>query len=409
MAYPGSRFPMMAYDAARSEIVMCCGSQVLAATGAQQNDTWTRGYLTGWTAKSPARSLPIRALGAIGYDSDAQKVVVFGGNQNGVPIGDHEAWNGSTWIAVTPVASPTARHSAAMVYDPVRGRMVLFGGRAGGIIAAQTWTYNDGTNTWTNVSPGTQPAGREYHTMVWDSVRERVVLFGGSTGTRQKDTWEWDGTAWVDRTPAAIWPSARYLHSACFDPVRGKMIVFGGNDGVTLSDTWEWTGGTPTGSWASATTPAALTARSLASLAWDTAGARGVMFSGSNATTFFGDTWTLAGGVWTAGDPLGSGDATAPSVSGVTPAGGATLVPTSTVQLDVTDAGGFRRVLLVAELPTSQEVIHNGAAFTATYQESTRTAITNGWRYVVRRVGGWPRGSWTLRPYAIDTSGNENA
>ncbi len=45
--------------------------------------------------------------------------------------------------------------------------------------------------------------GREQHSIAYDSVRERYVLFGGfGVDGVLGDTWEWDGVRNVDRTHA---------------------------------------------------------------------------------------------------------------------------------------------------------------------------------------------------------------
>ena len=52
-------------------------------------------------------------------------------------------------------------------------------------------------SAWTpRVVPGPLPRGS--HAIAFDSARGRVVLFGGSGGYRLADTWEYDGTAWVE-------------------------------------------------------------------------------------------------------------------------------------------------------------------------------------------------------------------
>src|SRR5436309_15253355 len=56
--------------------------------------------------------------------------------------------------------------------------------------------------TW--LPAGSAPLGRQAHAMAHDSARGRVVLFGGKDGSGSVlgDTWEWVGTAWVQRKPA---------------------------------------------------------------------------------------------------------------------------------------------------------------------------------------------------------------
>jgi len=72
--------------------------------------------------------------------------------------------------------------------------------------------------------------------MAFDSLRGRVVLFGGWNGIELGDTWEWDGGTWQQRsTPTA--PAARGGAGMAYDPFRGRAVLFGGTTGAT--DTWE--------------------------------------------------------------------------------------------------------------------------------------------------------------------------
>ena len=66
------------------------------------------------------------------------------------------------------------------------------------------------------------------------------VLFGGTHSlVPQKQTWTWDGTYWTARQD--IGPSARSGHAAAFDSVRQRVVLFGGIDQKQslLGDTWE--------------------------------------------------------------------------------------------------------------------------------------------------------------------------
>ena len=88
--------------------------------------------------------------------------------------------------------------------------------------------------------------------MAYDSVRDRVVLFGGRD--RQNyilwDTWEWDGNDWILRYPSRR-PPARSEHAMAYDPVNRRTVLFGGSNsprydsdtpGELLDDTWVWDG-----------------------------------------------------------------------------------------------------------------------------------------------------------------------
>src|SRR5262249_5565144 len=130
-------------------------------------------------------------------------------------------------------------------YDLARGRAVLFGGLSNSnSVLADTWEW-DGAN-WIQCLPAQSPPARHQHALASDSIRNRTVLFGGSTGVGSiamlADTWEWDGVNWLFRTPASS-PQARHLHALAFDMLRGRTVLFGGirNVGV-VADTWEWDG-----------------------------------------------------------------------------------------------------------------------------------------------------------------------
>jgi hypothetical protein len=128
-----------------------------------------------------------------------------------------------------------------MVYDSVRGKVVMFGGLGSGYLN-DTWEY-DGVN-WTLVTTASSPSARRTHAMAYDSVWGKVVMFGGSGGSNVNDTWEYDGVNWTQVTTASS-PSARRTHAMAYDSVWGKVVMFGGSGGSNVNDTWEYDGGPP--------------------------------------------------------------------------------------------------------------------------------------------------------------------
>src|SRR5690606_33781315 len=120
------------------------------------------------------------------------------------------------------VVRPSPRFHFAMAYDASRKRCVLFGGALWGTpnSRADTWEW-DGTQ-WLQVTPvsGGPPARRD-HAMTYDSVRRRVLLFGGSDAgsTLFDDLWSWDGSVWT-RLPSTNRPTPRQEHAFSFDAAR---------------------------------------------------------------------------------------------------------------------------------------------------------------------------------------------
>jgi hypothetical protein len=85
-------------------------------------------------------------------------------------------------------------------YDAASGQVLLFGGDPGFSRRPQnlTWEWT-GTN-WTLLSPAKSPLRREYGSMTYDALNQRIVLFGGaSNGTQTKEsssTRLWNGSTW---------------------------------------------------------------------------------------------------------------------------------------------------------------------------------------------------------------------
>jgi hypothetical protein len=250
-----------------------------------------------WLVARPAAGPSARDAHAMAYDSRRGRVVLFAGanEYSREDFSDTWEWDGAAWIERTPATSPPLRFGHAMAYDAARGRVVLFGGYdlLAGLALADTWEW-DG-NTWVEAAPAATPPGRYGHSMVYDSVRQRVVLFGGAgNDDRLADTWEWDGRTWLERTPAAS-PPPRDFGACVYDGARGRAVLFGGFDGASpLADTWEWDGE----SWLERATATHPPARTWLTLAFDDGRGRTVLFGGYDGSTPLGDTWEWDGSTW---------------------------------------------------------------------------------------------------------------
>ena len=134
------------------------------------------------------------------FDSERNRTVLVGGDGPGDGYSDTWEYDGIDWSLITTTASPPAPGSmAAMAYDKARSRTVL--SFHDGTSSLQTWEY-DGS-TWLKVNTPASPLGRWSHTMVYDTVSQRVMLFGGtspfsSSDLPMNDIWEYDGSTWTE-------------------------------------------------------------------------------------------------------------------------------------------------------------------------------------------------------------------
>ena len=70
---------------------------------------------------------------------------------------------------------PSARYRHSMVYDSDFHKVILFGGTEGSN-NHETWIYDLLSNTWTKIDALSKPTSRKGHSMVYDSNSHKVIL-----------------------------------------------------------------------------------------------------------------------------------------------------------------------------------------------------------------------------------------
>lgn len=214
----------MAYDSARDRIVYVTNCGVVEWDG------------SNWLPGPGAADLPALSAAALAYDASRGVTVLFGGRRLADGSLSNETWDydGIAWRQVNTPTTPLARWSATLVYDELRQKLLLFGGRGAAGDLNDTWVYSGGT--WTKLRPLSRPSGRSGHAAAYDPARGRTVLFGGAHGdTRLGDTWEWTGSNWR-RMTVSPHPLARAGHALAWDATNQAVLLFGGG----RSDTWSY-------------------------------------------------------------------------------------------------------------------------------------------------------------------------
>ncbi|MEQ9503643.1 MAG: hypothetical protein RIT81_42705 [Deltaproteobacteria bacterium] len=249
----------MAYDSAQGR-VMACGGWLpigMETDFAFFDDCWIwDGY--AWT---PGPTLPeVRWLHDMAYDPIAARFVIFGGRLgytdyyaplDDVLYGDDVSW------ARAATGLPTMLFPR-FVYNPAQSAMYAYGYQYdpnGNPLPNphDLWRWNEGQAQLDRVtSTVRQPPMRIDQALAVDEEDGAVLLFGGSSGypdfERFRDTWSLRNDTWYDMTPRATGPTTRSGHALVYDSVREVTLLFGGferpgdPDDVLRSDLWAWDG-----------------------------------------------------------------------------------------------------------------------------------------------------------------------
>ena len=258
---------------------------------------------TTWIQIEPAVSPSPRAEYGFAFDDTRSAAVLFGGSANltfAAVNAETWEWDGTAWT-LAPAGGPSARCDQTMAFDTVLDRIVIFGGFNGAFLG-DTWERSGAI--WSlQAVPG--PGARADAFMAFDQNRSVMVLFGGLApgNVVRGDTWEYDGT-WVQRPVGG--PPARWIQRMAYDAARGVTVMFGGaTPGGLLGDTWEWDGN----AWTQVMIPGPQ-ARYGHAMAYDADRERTVLFGGQNGFDFgqgvLGDTWEYDGTAWTQLQPAAS-------------------------------------------------------------------------------------------------------
>lgn len=241
---------------------------------------WLEWDGSAWTR----RPAPVALVGPRGaFDPVRNRTVVVGNDQSGIVT--HE-WDGLTWTA--PIASGLP-FAARPTFHPGRGRLVASCGAAG------LFEWNGAT--WTQIAPGpgapwTATSDGE---CVYDVARGEVVQVQWSGAAIV--TARWNGAAWNVGTTTG--PVPRSDAAMAYDPIGQRVLLFGGRSGsgasaVSLGDLWQWNGM----QWSQLAMPNLPTARSRAVLVFDQLRQQTVLFAGEQVVSSLGsvpctDTWAL--------------------------------------------------------------------------------------------------------------------
>ncbi len=321
------------YDSTNDRMIVFGGFHLSSALSDSFVLTFANGIggTPAWTKIATKGTAPAVGFHSAVYDSRANDMYVFAGSSSEAKLaGDDHAFtlssaNGmgtSSWTR----GGPPARYSQAMFSDSVTNSVFVLDGQHAQTNTNfddywQTTGVNDSSNiNWIPINVGGKhPMARWGHSVQYDSVNNRLMVFGGGTGFPApcvNDYWVMTSAnntggkpTWVATTPTGAVPGIRTRHNAAYDPVTNRLIVFGGFDCVSkyYNDVWvlgnaNAVTGTP--AWSKLTprgTPPS--ARQSSSAIYNSATNTLTIYGGDAGSAPFGDIWILSNANGTGGAP----------------------------------------------------------------------------------------------------------
>ncbi|MCW4051153.1 MAG: hypothetical protein NWE89_15630 [Candidatus Bathyarchaeota archaeon] len=250
---PSGRFNhMMVYLPDRHQVFLFGGFSARDRIG----DTWLydiEGNM--WTQLHPTDTPSMRSDAAIAYDEENRVVVLFGGYGNNEEHPD-DTWVYDfvveNWVQMNPETKPLQQYGCHMVYDSLNQRLLFYPGhwstRRGSTLLThgygdQVWVYDYADDDWTELNTSPKPEGRYWFNLAYDTGGQ-MILFGGSGGGNNMmgDTWLYDymENTW-EQVDSDVTPSGRSCSSMVYDSVNDLVVMFGGSDNGAsdaMDDTW---------------------------------------------------------------------------------------------------------------------------------------------------------------------------
>ena len=290
--------PAMTYDGRRSKAVLYGGSSGENPTA----DTWEWDSLAATWQQMPAGDAPNARAGAtLAFDSRRGRSILYGG-RGWWGYAETWSWDGASWTRLADNGTPSHHFERDLVFDTARGTAILTGLETDGETVG-TWQWNG--ETWTRSLTPTGPRQGDTNSTLrtaYDPARQTIVMLASVWGWGEPDrmeTWEWDGASW-NKVAIQTHPTLRRKHTLGYDPVGRRVVVFGG---VGLNDTWEYDAEQRT--WRELSTASRPPARYYACLSADTHRERLVLYGGlEHANRGLNDTWEWDGHRWIERTPV---------------------------------------------------------------------------------------------------------
>jgi fibronectin type 3 domain-containing protein len=184
-----------------------------------------------WQELRPIPAPKVTGLRCASWDSDAQVIVIFGGegNQEGTVVYDPHA---NMWTRMKPAKEPDFRSGGNMVYDSKNKLHIMFGAQFSD--DPHTWGYDLRKNQWRDLQPGTLPPTNENDAVLaYDSLNGVVIALVKITEGKEEnakhviETWAYD-------TGKNIWTKMNPPQEPDSTGNRSRVLAFAPEFGLTI-------------------------------------------------------------------------------------------------------------------------------------------------------------------------------
>jgi hypothetical protein len=248
-APPGRSGAASAYDESNDRLIVFGGK---LEDGTDSAETWVLSNATGrggapmWSLLDSGSGPSARFRAAAGFDPGGNRLIVHGGCSGECASSLRDTWvmtltTPPEWTALPD--APAARSGAASAFDETTGRLILFGGMEAGVPLGDLWVLKDsnglGAPEWEVLSfSGGPPAPRSDASAHLDPATNRMVLFGGRLAGDEvsSETWILENAnglsgapRWSELAPSGEAPAGRWGAASLYDPGANRLVVFGGS------------------------------------------------------------------------------------------------------------------------------------------------------------------------------------
>lgn len=179
------------------------------------------------------------------YDSESDRIIMFGGFDMTKYTFVHETWvydkTDKSWKNMQPKKHPSGRNYVGMVYDSKADRVVLWGDWQKNYTPGtddSVWTYDYNTNIWEEHKHRNDgPVVRDYMTLAYDEKADKIVMYGGyEYGNDETWTYDLNTDTWQQMQPEDN-PGVISRYAMVYAKDANKVILFGGQEGATIYTT----------------------------------------------------------------------------------------------------------------------------------------------------------------------------